>query len=248
MSGMRTHVMLWPHQEAYLRRRTKEDQVPSPEGCQGRVCIEQMWIPSMSPDMTDLLGRKQASAMVIHKYQDSKWWIKKVLWVTMSNGTEMLRTNNSLADLAARSFSVFSQKGSVQLWTRFEACLVYSKEEELKQLKLSYLQRERSKESRKCDFSNRSFPKTFQHFLLYSYLYSTLYFPFLPDKDLLLKLRLSDFMMVFLFLNNSEPMNLTLLWLYKLFRLFMSYHLIILSTLPVWRTPLWRWTVGYWLP
>lgn len=70
---MRTHVRIWFYQVVKYKKRTEKDQVPSPEGCQWRVYVELMWIPSTTHHMTDLLKSKPLPCQVIN----SKAWTRK---------------------------------------------------------------------------------------------------------------------------------------------------------------------------
>lgn len=48
--GIEEMTSLWDIDE--YRRKTEEDPALRLVGQQGRVCLEQMWFPSMSPNMT----------------------------------------------------------------------------------------------------------------------------------------------------------------------------------------------------
>lgn len=64
-SDMRTLVRTWPHQERYNRGSVEVNQGWGwgrvVGGAKWRDCMEQMWIPSTLPDMTDMLYRKKKS-------------------------------------------------------------------------------------------------------------------------------------------------------------------------------------------
>lgn len=103
-SGMKTKVRIWLQERMY-RGRTEEDPALSLVGHQWRVCMEQIWIPSMSPYLIPP-GKKQTKLLCL-ECQGSWGWTgdscnqQSMIWFLLST------TSTYLTSLKVRAKECF---------------------------------------------------------------------------------------------------------------------------------------------
>lgn len=109
------YVRVWCRWESWYRERTEEDMALNLLGHQWSVCMEQTWIPSMSPDMTKPPGH--AVPLISRNLRMDR----RVLWWTDPERSRRMRTFCWYS-----SMSLFSNghKGSLCGVCGFESRLV----------------------------------------------------------------------------------------------------------------------------